>query len=233
MQTFTVRYVFSQGGLREEIMDLIIDSHDLLIASDMPGDLPDWTYLDFNKCPHCTLTNPPHSRCPLAVRLVGVVRCFDNIVSYDRVLLKVETGERTVSQETTAQRAISSIMGLISATSGCPHTVFFRPMARFHLPLASESETVYRVTSMYLLGQYFRIRQGLDPDFTFRGLVEIYRRIELVNQTIAKRIKAASGSDSTVNAIILLDIYAKVVPFVVEDSLEDLKHLFRYYSIQP
>jgi len=158
-----------------------------------------------------------------------VVSRFEYLVSYDNIELTVITQERTISQFTTAQRAISSLMGLISATSGCPHTVFFRPMARYHLPLASEDETIYRATSMYLLAQYFKKKEGLDPDIEFNGLKEFYKKIEIVNQTMAKRLKAASDTDSTVNAIIILDMYAKVVPFGIKDSLEGIRHLFNPY----
>jgi hypothetical protein len=229
MQTISVRYCFAYDKGREEVFDLTIDAHDLTLLADIPETLPAWTELDFHQCPHCPLKTPPHLRCPLAARLVDVVRCFEDLVSYDMIQLTVITEERTVSQETTAQRAISSLMGLISATSGCPHTVFFRPMARYHLPLASEDETIYRATSMYLLAQYFKKKEGHDPDIEFKGLKELYKRIEIVNQNMAKRLKAASDTDSTVNAIIFLDLYAKAVPFVIEDSLEDIRHLFKNF----
>jgi len=42
-------------------------------------------------------------------------------------------------------------------------------------------------------------------------------------------LKAASDTDSTVNAIIILDMYAKVVPFGIKDSLDGLRHLFHHY----
>jgi hypothetical protein len=229
MQTFSVRYCFAYDKGSEEVFDLVIDAHDLCLIADIPETLPAWTELEFHQCPHCPLKTPRHLRCPLATHLVDVVRCFEDLVSYDKIQLTVITQERTVSQETTAQRAIGSLMGLISATSGCPHTVFFRPMARYHLPLASEDETIYRATSMYLLAQYFKKKEGYDPDIQFNGLKELYRKIEIVNQNIAIRLKAASDTDSTVNAIIFLDLYAKAFPFVIEDSLEDIRHLFKYF----
>jgi hypothetical protein len=229
MQTISVRYCFTYNKGCEEVFDLVIDAHDLSLLTDIPEVLPAWTELGFHQCPHCPLNTSEHLRCPLAAHLVGVVSSFEDLVSYDMIQLTVVTQERTVCQETTAQRAISSLMGLISATSGCPHTVFFRPMARYHLPLASEDETIYRATSMYLLAQYFKRKEGHDPDIEFLGLKELYKKIEIVNQNIAKRLKAATETDSTVNAIIFLDLYAKAVPFVIEDSLEDIRHLFKHF----
>ncbi len=66
--------------------------------------------------------------------------------------------------ETTAQQAMSSVLGLIMATAGCPWTDRLRPMARFHLPFASEAETVYRSVCMFLLAR------DLDGCGRFRGL---------------------------------------------------------------
>lgn len=229
MQTISVRYCFASEAGGEKIFDLVIDANDLSLLVDTPESLPEWTDLGFHQCPHCPLKTPEHLSCPLAAHLVDVVRRFEDLVSYDIIKLTVITQERTVFQETTAQRAISSLMGLISATSGCPHTVFLRPMARYHLPLASEDETIYRATSMYLLAQYFMKKQGHDPDIECKGLKEFYKKIEIVNQNMAKRLKAASDTDSTVNAIIFLDVYAKAVPFVIQDSLEDIRHLFKHF----
>ena len=73
------------------------------------------------------------------------------LVSFDTVGVTVVQAERTVHAETTAQQAMSSVLGLIMATAGCPWTDRLRPMARFHLPFASEVETLYRSVSMFLL----------------------------------------------------------------------------------
>ena len=120
-------------------------------------------------------------------------------------------------------------MGIVIATSGCPHTVFLKPMARFHLPFATEEETLYRATSMYLLAQYFLQREGKKGDFELQGLREIYDNIQLVNTAIAKRLRAACKTDASVNAIICLDMYAKAIPYVIEESLEEIRYLFTPY----
>ena len=75
------------------------------------------------------------------------------LVSFDTVGVTVVQSERTVYAETTAQQAMSSVLGLIMATAGCPWTDHLRPMARFHLPFANEAETLYRSVSMFLLSR--------------------------------------------------------------------------------
>jgi len=65
-------------------------------------------------------------------------------------------------------------MGLVIATSGCPHTLFLKPMARFHLPLASVTETIYRASAMYLTAQYFLKQDGKEVDFSLNNIRKIF-----------------------------------------------------------
>lgn len=148
-----------------------------------------------------------------------------------RLLLAVVTRERTISKKTTAQKGFSALMGLITATCGCPRTQFLKPMARFHLPLATSEETIYRVVSMYLLEQYFIEKQGDTRDVTLKGLVERYENLHLINRSITERLRAVSNEDLPANAFILLDVLAKIVPFSIEDSLEEIRHLFDFEQL--
>ena len=190
---------------------------------------PTWTKLAFHQCANCTLSSDDHPYCPVAVRLPSLVDMANRLHSYDRITVEVELRERRIIQETTAQRAVSSLLGLVMATSECPHMVYLRPMARFHLPLASEEETEYRAASMYLLAQYYLHREGRSVDLTLKGLTKIYRELQRVNMALADRIRAASSQDTARNAIVLLDIFAKVVPYSIEGSMQEFQHLFAAY----
>jgi len=99
-------------------------------------------------------------------------------------------------------------------------------MARYHLPLASTDETIYRATSMYLLAQYFRKTAGKKADLDFQGLKEIYQNMQILNGAIAERLRSASKTDSSVNAVILLDMFAMALPLAIEESLAELRSLF-------
>lgn len=188
-----------------------------------------WTKLEFHQCPNCTLDprNVPH--CPAAVQLAPLANICDARPSHETVELRVTTPERNVCQTTTLQRALGSLFGLVFAASGCPHTRVFRPMARFHLPLASEGETTYRAASMYLLAQYFRARHGREVDLELGGLAEIYRNVQLVNKGLAQRLRAAIDGDAAVNAVVLLDLLAKALPYSITESLNELEELFAPY----
>jgi hypothetical protein len=193
------------------------------------ADLPAWTELGFQQCDNCPLSTSEVPRCPMAVRLVPLVDLFGKVRSYEEVSAKVESEERTVTKRTTVQRVLRSLMGLLSATSDCPHVAFLKPMAHFHLPFSSAEETIYRVASMYLLAQYFLKKDGKEDDTELKGLTQIYSNLRLLNRAIADRLRGATHTDSSLNAIVLLDMLASAVPFVIEEQLEDVRHLFAPY----
>jgi len=191
--------------------------------------VPHWADLDYFQCSHCPLDPGKTQFCPAALALVDVVNSFDGTVSYDPVHLTVETELRVITQYTTAQRAIGSMMGLLIALCGCPHSAFLRPMARFHLPLADEMETLYRATSMYLLGQYFIAGQGGVPDLKLTGLVRHYEQLQKVNFGLADRLREATQTDSSINAIVCLDVFTRTVPMAIAELLEEISPLFSDY----
>lgn len=229
METISIQYCFKYGDNCLDVYDLQLDAENLELKGNTPDILPLWTRLDFNQCPNCTLDIHNHPNCPFAANLVNIVNRFDSLISHNEIQVEVTTEERKVSQETTVQRAVSSLLGLVCATSGCPHAAFFKPMARFHLPLANTKETVYRAASMYLLAQYFLNKEGKTVDLELKGLKEIYHNIQLVNFSIAERLRIASKTDSVLNAIVELDIYAQTLSFFFEESLKELNFLFDSY----
>ncbi len=226
MEDIGIRYSFTLEDGSREVFQLRLDPYTLEQKHDEPADRPSWTALEFHQCSHCPLHTDTTPDCPAATHLVNVTRGFARVLSYERVRVEVVTERRTITQELAAQEAISSLMGLIMAVSGCPHTSFFRPMARFHLPFATEQETAYRAASMYLLAQYFLRQAGKECDWELEGLVKIYEQVRTVNRAFVERLRAASEEDATINAIVLLDVYALFLPLAVGESLEQLRSLF-------
>jgi hypothetical protein len=192
-------------------------------------ELPHWTELGFHQCSNCPLTATQTPRCPMAVRLVPLVALFEKVRSYDDVSAQVESDERTVTRRTSVQKVLRSLMGLLSASSDCPHIEFLKPMAHYHLPFSSREETVYRVVSTYLLAQYFLRQQGKAADAGLEGLKAHYRELQQVNQGMAARlgaIRVAEG-DSSVNALVLLDLFAQSLPDSIDADLEELLPAFQ------
>ncbi|MEW6594107.1 MAG: hypothetical protein AB1413_04460 [Thermodesulfobacteriota bacterium] len=230
---FHIVYTFTLADGSQERFDLELDPATLTLRDAEAAALPRWTTLSFHQCAHCPCTEAEQPFCPAAANLVPLLERLDHLASYEQTTLEVVTVERCVTQKTTAQRAISSLMGLMIAASCCPHTHFFKPMARFHLPLASEDETIYRATANFMLAQYFRKGDNPNPDCSLDGLNTIYRNMQAVNRAMAARLRATAQTDSSVNAIILLDMYAKSVPYVIRRDLEELRPLFAPYLASP
>lgn len=205
--------------------------HEETLAADwiLPAVLPEWAKLVFHQCSHCPFSPVDTLYCPLAAHLVEVIDRLGGLISYDTVLVEVDTAERQISLRTSAQRGVSSLLGLLIPTSGCPYTAFFRPMARFHLPFSTQDETFYRAASMYMLSQYFAGDGTQCSDIHLDGLRQIYSDMEVVNLKLVERLKAATKADSSVNAVIILDLFAKSMPIVIEDRLEDLRYLFEAF----
>jgi len=226
METINIRYTFTLPDGTKEIFDLKLDSKTLKLNGGMIENLPSWTRLDFHQCPHCPLNTDSYPNCPLSVNLVNIVERLGVLISYDKIHVEVSTRERVVSLSTTAQEGISSLMGLVIAISECPYTDFLKPMARFHLPFANEEETIWRATSTYLLAQYFLIIKGHRIDLELNGLTRIYDNIEKLNASIVKRLRSAGKKDSTINALVHLDVFAKYITPGVEESLDKIHHIF-------
>lgn len=224
-----ITYTFTLADEARERFELALDPVTLTLCNQDVSAPPGWTALAFHQCPHCPYTAEQRPHCPAAVNLIPLLQRLDHLASYDQMNVEVITVERCITQKTTAQRAISSFMGLLIAASHCPHTHFFKPMARFHLPLASEDETIYRATANFMLAQYLRKDDNPNPDYTLAGLNTIYRNMQTVNRAMAERLRATAQTDSSINAIILLDMYAKSVPYVIRRDLEELRPLFAPY----
>ena len=226
MKNISIKYFFLLPNGEKERFDLNLDPKTIRLVNNPSVDLPAWSRLEFHQCSICPLNSEAHSHCPLSVNLVEIVSKFNDLFSYDILHVKVVTRERIILQKTSAQVGISALMGLMIATSACPLTDFFKPMARFHLPLASEEETIWRAVSTYLMAQYFLSDKGKSIDIKLEGLTKIYDDIQQVNCSLAKRLRAASQRDSTINAIILLDLLAKTLPPVIDESLEGIRQMF-------
>lgn len=59
--------------------------------------------------------------------------------------------------------------------------------------------------------------------------VLIKQNIQIVNSSTIDRLRGASKADSSANAIIILAMYARITPYVIEDALEDIRYLFAPY----
>jgi len=221
----TVTYKFHEKDKAEIIVKLSFDdkTYHVLLPHDTPR--PDWAKLEFHKCSNCNIDGEP-KYCPAAVSIAHFLPEFSNAFSYTQAVVEVETTNRVVVSKTPLQSAIASMFGLTLAASGCPRTAFLRPMARFHLPFATQRETVFRSLGAWLLTEYMRkATTGDDSPLNFDGLKEAYTQVSIVNATLAERLRAVVKHDAALNAVIILDTFALITPDNVDGGFEDILNI--------
>jgi len=223
---FTYRFEFPDGTEKSFVLDL--DPRTLALKTEARPSYPEWTRLEFNKCSNCPLaTSVEH--CPIAINLLDLAAEFGSQKSFEEVTVHVETAPRTYSRKTTLQKGLSSMLGIIMTTSGCPVMDRLRPNVRFHLPFATGLETFVRQISMHLIGNFFAARRGLPSESTLDALLELYREVTKVNKGMSARLLAATESDANVNALVILHTYGDGLQYYVMSSLEELEADYHMY----
>jgi len=228
------RYRFTLPGQDPKEFEIGLDRLTLSLQPLAPAKLPQWTALSYAQCVNCPLSPREHPRCPMAVNLVEVLEFFRHSISYTLVDLEIITETRTYVRKTPLQYGLSSLIGLIMATSGCPVMDKLRPMARLHLPFSSLEETHYRVISMYLTAQYLRARKKLDADWDLRKLPKIYQEVQTVNRCFHERLSELDLQDAGLNALFQLDAFAHFTNMhLLEQDVEELQRIFGPYMENP
>lgn len=227
--TIQFRYRFTFADNETRLFPLILDRRNLTLVREPAGDPPPWTELRHHRCTTCRLDPDGHPFCPIAVNMADIVEEFKNCSSYENVLVEVETAERTFRKASALQEGLSSLMGIVMVTSGCPTMERLKPMVRFHLPFATVQETVFRMVSTYLVAQHYVYRKGNAPDWELKGLPQIYEEVEEVNRNFAGRLREAARKDASLNALVNLDCFAKLVPFEAGEMLAEIEGYFAAY----
>ena len=193
-----------------------------LVRPPAGGDLPEWTLLETDKCPHCPLPSTPGAHCPAAADLVPVVERFSALSSIDRIDVHVVTPEYEARKRTDTQTALRALMGLILATSACPILGRMRPLAHMHMPFVTATQMVYRIVSMHLLGCFLRSEQvGLE------GLDDFFSDIDRLNHAFFGRLNRAVQRDAGINALLALHSRSTLAGLSIEPEIENIRAWFQ------
>ncbi|MBI4238621.1 MAG: hypothetical protein HY696_09445 [Deltaproteobacteria bacterium] len=226
--TYRYRFHFDQGRRLE--FPVVLDRQTLQVQLPARTQLPAWTRLDCHQCPHCPLRPETTPHCPAAVSLIDVFEAFQRVISFETVAVEVVSQGREYRAKVSVQKALSSLVGLHMATSGCPVMAKLRPMAGFHLPFASTAETEYRALSTYLLAQYLVAQHGGTPDWGLQGLVQLYDDVRIVNRSFCERLTTMVVEDANLNAVVNLNVFADSINFSINNNfLTQLEGFFRAY----
>ena len=228
--SWTFRYTLIWPDGHRAVFTIELDPHTCKVRHPETGTAPDWTRLTFHQCPNCPLYLETHPYCPAARAIAPVVESMRDRASFEEVEVIVDAPHRQYCWKVSLQHAVSSLMGLIMPTSGCPILDRLRPMVLTHLPFASPRETTYRLVSTYLLAQYFRHQQGLPADLELQHLLTFLRDVQTVNTSLCERLRAIIRRDAGINAVVVLDSLSRIAEAMIEmDALETFAPLFDAY----
>ena len=116
-----IRYRFDLPDGSQKTLDFSFDPTTFSCRTRRRAEPPFWTELKFNQCANCPLERSRSTRIvPAALHMAAALEPLKALVSFDTVGVTVPQAERTIYAETTAQQAMSSVLGLIMATSGVP-----------------------------------------------------------------------------------------------------------------
>ncbi|HAR42297.1 MAG TPA: hypothetical protein DCS07_06650 [Bdellovibrionales bacterium] len=229
--SITYEFLFPSSYVRR--YELTLDATHLGLQNNKSFSPPTWTQIEVAQCPICPLRTSQATHCPIAVNIAELVDHFKENGSTEPVTVKVITPERIYLKDTQIQYGLFSILGIIMATSGCPVMNFLKPMARFHLPFSTHTETMVRSISIYLLRQYFRKQVGEVPDLDLLELDRKYQLVQKVNDGILQRIRSVTGAeddgsgDAQDNALLILHAFSQILSLEISDNLESLEYLFK------
>lgn len=226
-----ISYCFDFDNGRDITYLVQLDRDTLQYLNEESIDAPEWADLPYKKCTNCPLSEAENKYCPVAKNLVYLTQKFSDVVSHENVSVSVTTEDRTYKKRTTIDEALSSLLGLIMVTSGCPILDHLKPMARFHLPFASPLETTIRSLSMYLLAQYLKNegKKSNTIDFNLNDFEKIFSEIQEVNNDFSNRLRGAGKKDANLSALANLDCNASLVSITIEATLNELKQYYTAY----
>ena len=224
-----ITFTFSFANGSRKIFPIVLDKSDLSLRAKKSADLPLWVILNYHQCENCPLDAALHQYCPVAVNIAGIVEEFKDFVSHEKARVTVAVEERIYAKDTTVQQGLTPLLGIIMTTTGCPVMEQLKPMVRFHLPFASLTETIFRMSTMFLMAQFLRSLEGKSAVWSLDGLTKVYTEVGKVNRDFALRMRVAAKKDANVNALVNLDCFATMVPLAADDTLREIRPYFKSY----
>ena len=229
MDYYEIKYRFRLPDSRMLSYSIVLDPSGSNVSTDQSM-TSDWSIIEEYKCAGCDFQSPD-GLCPAAKIVESIEPDWQGVNSYDTIGLECIMPERTIISETTAQQAVCALIGLKLAASSCPRLRFFRPMARFHVPIYSPEEYSYQVISNYLLGKYFAGHK-LDKhdENAFADLKEIFTEIESVHHKMIERMESNPKMNLNITAVVVLDILSKVISVEIDNHLSNISRLFQAHN---
>ena len=120
-----------------------------------------WTKLSNHQCPNCPLKEP-HSWCPAAVAIALTVAATSSWQSTENVTLEIISGNRRITETTTASEALSPIFMNQIVHSACPLMKFDFWFWKFFSADLSVQNVLFRRLAIDLICNDFSKKRGVE-----------------------------------------------------------------------
>lgn len=212
----TVHYWIKPEGHDPIEFDIRLSESGLL--EDTLACRPEWTRIRNDQCIGCASCQ---DHCVAALSIAPVIDAFLAMKSFVMAQARVTIDGRITEFHGPVSVAVSSLMGLCLAASGCQATAPFRVMAMYHQPFATLEVTVIRAAGFSLLRRW--ANSCLNEGNPFDELIEAWSRLGDLNHSISQRLARHCSSDATLNGLVNLDMFAKGGLLGLETALETLR----------
>jgi len=223
---YSIVYDFFLNDGQKKTFPVSLDPETISLTRQTSGSIPDWTKLEYEQCINCPLDPALIPYCPIALNIADIVEEFKDMLSTEECKIRCWTQERTYLKKTSITEGITSLFGIIMATSDCPILDFLKPMARFHLPFSTAEETTVRATSLFLLRLYFETGKESFPSNAISRFEDHYAQVKIINEGLFKRISTVGNEDADKNAIVMLHSLSQLLCMETSYSLSSLEYLF-------
>ncbi len=225
IDTYKYQFGFNNNYSKEFMFNINADT--LRLIHPEKKSTPSWTKLGCNKCPNCPLDEDQHQSCPAASIISNVVEFLQEALPTENVQVLVETVTRNFSKSTTLAEGLSSMLGLVIASSGCPIFGKLTALARNHLPFEDAQEKIYRSLGMYLLYQKFSEKGKNDPDWKLDHFTNFYQEINIASASFCERLKEVPIEENNLSMLTNLSCFNKYLDFKISgENVDELQKLF-------
>lgn len=216
----SISYLFHIEDKEDVVFEVLIDSTSMTHSIPQDFKEPEWS--SSFKCSF--MTDDKKNCCSLCKCIAYVTNEFKDIKVDTPATISVRTENRNYTIKQNIKTGLFSILGLYMSTSNCPHFAFLKPMAKFHLPFASDIETVFRSIGTYLLGEYFRFKDGIVPDWDLQALSTLYEQVSKIDLEIAEHLKKISPD--SIEPIMILNSFADLFTKDIKEKLDKIEPFY-------
>ena len=180
----------------------------------------EWTALENEKCPSCTLDSAAEPQCPVAVILASYAKELFNRHSTDLVTVRAwsASGRLLVLTGIQLQEVTGELVRLAVFQSGCPIGRKMRRAVEFLPPFPDDKE-VAKSFALHLALEDRKHKRSLF-DFGKNTIVKDLDELTSLFECLSRRIRPITLGDAQVNGVLIYHSLAMMMAISLPDQIQ-------------